>query len=349
MKTEDEVLQRQFNSIESNCKISLSKAQRQFFQPFFKKIYNLRDRIDRREALALFTIFKQKLKTLIKTERGTGGGPEEGKYWEKRRAECVVMFWACFTSGVLLQDRCECRFPLLSTAELLEIFPEFRSISYDTAEIKLLCKYHQSLAAVMQVIDPVGKKGVSMKVAGRIESGVLYVTGGGASMETKRREVIYDRLCADGHVYTPMPPVSPPMLESKIKIEPKIEASSPLTVPADDVSPPTSDEDEESAVSVLGRRFSSNDGSSLNGDGDVKGPSILFTSPHWKRPKCESQESWALFDAAFDDLCNDELSSSISTSEDLTDDEDEMVMQDWSSSVCLKEAVMFWGECWDNE
>ncbi|KAJ1435640.1 hypothetical protein B484DRAFT_445955 [Ochromonadaceae sp. CCMP2298] len=195
--TEDEL----FLQVERKCKINLTYSQKQLVQTYFMKIYRLGKRIERAEANAVFKNFRHESKFLEKTaEQVTGAGREEGKYWEAKRAELGIMFWASCAMVVLHHDKDIGKFPLLSALELLEIFPEFRSVSYDADEMEHLCKYHQVMAATMQAIDPANKKGVLMKVAGRLESASLYVTGGGASKKTKRRVLIYERLCEEGHV-----------------------------------------------------------------------------------------------------------------------------------------------------
>jgi hypothetical protein len=198
--TEDEL----FLAVERKCKINLTFSQKQLVQTYFMKIFRLGKRIDRAEANAVFKNFRHESKFLEKTaEQVLGAGREEGKYWEAKRAELGIMFWASCAVVVLHHDKLEGRFPVLTSPELLEIFPEFRSVSYDSEEMEHLCKYHQVMAATMQAIDPANKKGVLMKVAGRLESASLYVTGGGASKKTKRRVLIYERLCEEGHAKNP--------------------------------------------------------------------------------------------------------------------------------------------------
>ncbi|KAJ1438112.1 hypothetical protein B484DRAFT_392522 [Ochromonadaceae sp. CCMP2298] len=86
-------------------------------------------------------------------------------------------------------------FPLLSALKLLQVFPDFRSVQSDELEMGLLRIFYRVLAASKQAL--VGRLGVSMKVAARMESGRVYVMGGGARPETIHRKLIYDRLCVD--------------------------------------------------------------------------------------------------------------------------------------------------------
>jgi hypothetical protein len=81
---------------------------------------------------------------------------------------------------------------LLTTVEdLLSEFPEFSSCASD--EMDLLLKFRNMMLCGIRLFSAKANKGKLMEVAGRL-SGKMYTTGGGSTIEAKRREKIYEKL-----------------------------------------------------------------------------------------------------------------------------------------------------------
>jgi len=187
-----------FSSVGFLVRNKANDLQKALFKSFFHRLY-LVGTLDRSVATAVFKDFKSDCNALRKTEeeKACGGEKEKGAEGEKerKRAEEATVFWA-YVAVLVLHKAKEERFPLLSVSELIELFPEFEDVQSDLEEMGRLSKFHRFMAATMQAIDPAKKKGMLIKVAGRLESVSVYVTGGGASPQTKRRALIYDRLCS---------------------------------------------------------------------------------------------------------------------------------------------------------
>jgi hypothetical protein len=172
-----------------------NSAEETLNQSLFTTLSNVRE-IDPR-VFSKLQEFKIGCNRLRKADVEKGGAVLVGKPLDAKRAEEGVQFYCCVTSIILQRDQQAERplFPLLSALELLQVFPDFHSVQSDELEMGLLCIFYQVLAASKQAL--VGKLGVSMKVAAPMESGRVYVMGGGARPETRRRALMFDRVCAD--------------------------------------------------------------------------------------------------------------------------------------------------------
>jgi hypothetical protein len=80
---------------------------------------------------------------------------------------------------------------LNSEKELLSEFPEFSVCAEE--ERDLLRKFRNMMLCGIRLFAAAGNKGKLMDIAGRL-SGKVYTTGGGSTIEAKRREAIYEKL-----------------------------------------------------------------------------------------------------------------------------------------------------------
>jgi hypothetical protein len=100
---------------------------------------------------------------------------------ERVYRSCFVLILAKRSSELLLNN----------TEELLSEFPEFSECAAD--ELDLLLKFRNMMDCGIRLFAAAGNKGKLMDIAGRL-SGKVYTTGGGSTVEAKRREAIYERL-----------------------------------------------------------------------------------------------------------------------------------------------------------
>ncbi|KAJ1407438.1 hypothetical protein B484DRAFT_456576 [Ochromonadaceae sp. CCMP2298] len=173
-----------------------NSAEETLNQSLFTRLLNVRD-IDQR-IFSVLQEFKLGCKRLRKADVEKGGAVLIGKPLDAKRAEEEIQFYCCVAFIILERDHqalCP-MFPLLSARELLQVFPDFQSVQSDELEIGRLSVYYRLLGA-LSLATPSNKKGKSMMVAARMESGSVYVMGGGARPETRHRALIYKRLCGD--------------------------------------------------------------------------------------------------------------------------------------------------------
>jgi hypothetical protein len=113
----------------------------------------------------------------------------EGMYdkdtWKKNNE---IVFRACFV--LIMMKRCSEQL-LDSVDALLKEFPSFSSA--DEAERALLVKFRNVMFFGINLFNAKSNKGKLMELAGRL-SGKVYTTGGGSTVEAKRRELIYQEL-----------------------------------------------------------------------------------------------------------------------------------------------------------
>jgi hypothetical protein len=113
----------------------------------------------------------------------------EGMYdkdtWKKNNE---IVFRACFV--LILMKRCSEQL-LGSVDALLKEFPSFSTA--DEAERGLLVKFRDVMFFGINLFNAKSNKGKLMELAGRL-SGKVYTTGGGSTVEAKRRELIYQEL-----------------------------------------------------------------------------------------------------------------------------------------------------------
>jgi hypothetical protein len=98
------------------------------------------------------------------------------------------VFRSCFV--LIMMKRCPSLL-LADVEELLEEFPGFAEA--DEAELELLVKFRNLMYCGIQLFTAKSNKGKLMDLAGRL-SGKVYTTGGGSTIEAKRREAIYQEL-----------------------------------------------------------------------------------------------------------------------------------------------------------
>ncbi len=109
----------------------------------------------------------------------------DGEIW---RAKYERVFRSCF---ILILVRRSPSLLLPSVKEFLLEFPEF--IDCCPEEHRLMLKFRNMMKCGIYLYDAKSHKGKLMELAGRL-SGKLCTTGGGSTPDTKRRELIYERL-----------------------------------------------------------------------------------------------------------------------------------------------------------
>jgi hypothetical protein len=98
------------------------------------------------------------------------------------------IYRSCF---VLILRKRSSELLLTTIADLLVEFPEFSGCASD--ELDLLLKFRNMMLCGIRLFSAKANKGKLMEIAGRL-SGKMYTTGGGSTIEAKRREKIYEKL-----------------------------------------------------------------------------------------------------------------------------------------------------------
>jgi len=109
----------------------------------------------------------------------------DGEIWREKYER---VFRSCF---ILIFVRRTPSLLLPSVKKFLPEFPEF--IDCCPEEHRLMLKFRNMMKCGIYLYDAKSHKGKLMELAGRL-SGKLCTTGGGSTPDTKRRELIYERL-----------------------------------------------------------------------------------------------------------------------------------------------------------
>ena len=109
----------------------------------------------------------------------------DGEVWREKNER---VFRSCF---ILILVRRNPSLLLSTVKEFLLEFPEF--VDCCAEEHRLMLKFRNMMKCGIYLYDAKSHKGKLMELAGRL-SGKLCTTGGGSTPDTKRRELIYERL-----------------------------------------------------------------------------------------------------------------------------------------------------------